>query len=57
MSAVDSKYMEQVDVNLNPLIWEISYYSSDDIERVQSQGYSFQRKIRFSTIDTLLNRS
>lgn len=57
MSAVDSEYMEQVDVSLNPLIWEISYYSIDDIERVQSQEYSFQRKIRFATMDTLLNRS
>lgn len=56
MSAVDAEYMEHVETYLNPRIWEVSYYSPDDITRVQSQGYSFQRKIRFATMDTLLNR-
>lgn len=57
MSVVDSEYMEHVDIILKPHVWEISYYGFADIERVRSQRYSFQRKINFTTIDTLLNRS
>ena len=56
MSAVDAEYMEQVETYLNPTVWEVSYYSPDDIARVQSHGYSFQRKMHFATLDTLLNR-
>ncbi len=56
MSAVDAEYMEQVDAHLNPVVWDVSYYNSDDITRVRAQGYSFQRKICFETMDTLLNR-
>jgi len=54
MSAVDSEYMELVEKCLNPIIWEISYYDKCDIERIQSQGYSFQNKIRFEQIEVLL---
>lgn len=56
MSAVDAEYMEQVETYLNPNVWEVSYYNPDDIARVQSHGYSFQRKMHFATLDTLLNR-
>lgn len=56
MSAVDSEYMEQVEKSLNPVSWEISYYDEFDIERVRSQGYSFQSKIRFARMEDLLER-
>lgn len=56
MSPVDYEYMERVDASLNPRIWEISYYSESDIQRIQSQGYSFQQKMIFDKMDTLLNR-
>ena len=47
---------EEVETYLNPNVWEVSYYNPDDIARVQSHGYSFQRKMHFATLDTLLNR-
>lgn len=56
MSAVDFEYMEQVEKNLRPVSWEISYYDKKDIERICLQGYSFQNKIRFARIEELLGR-
>ncbi|HIT34569.1 MAG TPA: zinc ribbon domain-containing protein [Candidatus Faecousia intestinigallinarum] len=55
MSEVDAEYMEQVEIYLNPNVWEVSYYEPNDIARVRSHGYSFQRKINFATMDALLN--
>lgn len=56
MSPVDYEYMERVDARINPRIWEISFYSESDIQRIISQRYSFQQKMIFDKMDTLLNR-
>lgn len=56
MSPVDYEYMERVDARINPRIWEISFYSESDIQRIKSQRYSFQQKMIFDKMDTLLNR-
>ena len=56
MSAVDFEYMEQVEKNLRPVSWEISYYNKKDIERICLQDYSFQNKIRFARMEELLGR-
>lgn len=54
MSVVDYEYMELIEKYFSPIIWEISYYNKGDVERVQSQGYSFQNRIRFSKMEELL---
>lgn len=54
MSYVDAEYMEQVEMALCPNAWNISYFTCDDIRRIQSQNYSFNKKIKFFKLDALL---
>lgn len=56
MSAVDFEYMEEVEHAFRPSFWDISYYNTYDIKRVQSQPYSFHNKMRFIPMNKLLER-
>ncbi|MCM1158761.1 MAG: bacteriophage abortive infection AbiH family protein [Bacteroidales bacterium] len=56
MSAVDFEYMELIEKRFCPIDWVISYYNKRDIERIQSQNYSFQNKIRFAKMEELLKK-
>ena len=54
MSSVDAEYMEEIERVLCPRCWDVSYYKVDDIENVRFQGYSFEKKINFSSMAELM---
>lgn len=54
MSSVDAEYMEEVERMIRPLSWEVSYHDMDGIRKIRSQGYSFDRKIRFALMEELM---
>lgn len=54
MSSVDAEYMEQIEMFIHPKNWNISYFSNSDIYRIQHQNYSFNNKIKFFKLTTLL---
>lgn len=54
MSAVDAEYMEEVERALRPLSWTVSYYNTESIRKVRSEGYSFDHKLSFETMEKLM---
>lgn len=56
MSSVDSQYMECIESTLHPKEWKVSYFFEEDIDTVTNVGYSFENKIRFFSIEELLNK-
>ena len=54
MSFVDAEYMEQVEMFISPTNWNVSYFTNGDICRIQQQNYSFNKKISFFKLDTVL---
>lgn len=47
LGSVDQEYFEKIDSFFKPKIWEVSYYSSDDIVKVNAQNLSFYNKVDF----------
>lgn len=55
MSSVDAEYMEQIEKKICPLKWYISYFDYRDVRRIQLEKYSFNDKINFFKLDSLLH--
>lgn len=54
MSFVDAEYMEQIERVICPTYWNVSYFADSDSYRIQQQNYSFNNKIKFFKLATLL---
>lgn len=54
MGSVDAEYMEEIEKEICPRTWRISYYKTNDIEHIRSMGYTFASKISFETMEALM---
>ncbi len=55
MSSLEVKYMEQIEKKICSLKWYISYFDCRDVRRTQLEKYSFNDKINFFKLDSLLH--